>query len=162
MATPSTKKERGLKTANSVRDLPLHPSLIKLLNPYLKQQKSGHLWPNLKTSSTVARVEVISWGHNLAKPCKGITGIRSKDFCDRFVTALKGQDFKDTTISWLWQQELGQILPDDQQPELISSSAWASVSRLQLLQHLQQLLHLSDLLWCEGVQSPAFVILRFD
>ena len=89
--------ERGLKTANSVRDIPLHPSLIKLLKPYRKQ-KSGHLWPNLKTTSTVAGVEVIRWGHNLAKPCKQVTGIRPKDFRDRFATRLRDEDFNDTTI----------------------------------------------------------------
>ena len=89
--------ERGLKTANSVRDIPLHPSLIEVLKPYRKQ-KSGHLWPNLKTTSTVAGVEVIRWGHNLAKPCKRITGIRPKDFRDRFATRLRDEDFNDTTI----------------------------------------------------------------
>ena len=91
------QEDRGLKTANSVRDIPLHPSLIKLLKPYRKQ-KSGHLWPNLKTTSTVAGVEVIRWGHNLAKPCKAITGIRPKDFRDRFVTVLRDKDFNDTNI----------------------------------------------------------------
>lgn len=91
------QEERGLKTANSVRDIPLHPSLIKLLKLYRKQ-KSGHLWPNLKTTSSVAGVEVIRWGHNLAKPCKQVTGIRPKDFRDRFATRLQDEDFNDTTI----------------------------------------------------------------
>ena len=92
----------------------MHPSLIKLLKPYFKQQKSGHLWPNLKTSSNVTRVEVIRWGHNLSKPSKGrITGIRPKDVCDRFVIVLKEQDFNDTTFSWLvgkkWDQYVQMI-----------------------------------------------------
>ena len=91
------QEERGLKTANSVRDIPLHPSLIKLLEPYRKQ-KSGHLWPNLKSTSTVGGVEVIRWGHNLAKPCKQVTGMRPKDFRDRFATRLRDEDFNDTTI----------------------------------------------------------------
>ena len=70
------QEERSLKTANSVRDIPLHPSLISVVEP-LKQGKA-HIWPNLMRTSTVAGVEVIRWGHNLAKPCKKVTGIRPK------------------------------------------------------------------------------------
>ena len=90
-------EERGLKTANSVRDIPLHPELTKVLEPYRNQQ-SGHLWPNLKTTTTTAGIEVIRWGHNLSKPCKKVTGLRPKDFRDRFVTALRDKDFNDTNI----------------------------------------------------------------
>ena len=77
------QEERSLKTANSVCDIPLHPSLISVVES-LKQGK-GHIWPNLMRTSTVAGVEVIRWGHNLAKPCKKVTGIRPKDFRDRLL-----------------------------------------------------------------------------
>ena len=43
-------------------------------------------------------MEVIRWGHNLAKPCKQVTGIRPKDFRDRLATRLRDEDFNDTTI----------------------------------------------------------------
>ena len=93
------QEERSLKTANSVRDIPLHPSMEPVVSS-LREGK-GHLWPQLKTTSMVDGVEVIRWGHNLSKPCKKVTGIRPKDFRDRFVTALRDHDFNDTNINRL-------------------------------------------------------------
>ncbi len=90
------QEERSLKTANSVRDIPLHPSLIKLVEPLRKVE--GHIWPRLKTTSTIRGVEVIRWGGNLSKPCKKITGLRPKDFRDRFATQLREHDFNQVNI----------------------------------------------------------------
>ena len=90
------QEERSLKTANSVRDIPLHPSLIKLVEPLRKAE--GHIWPRLKTTSTIRGVEVIRWGGNLSKPCKNITGLRPKDFRDRFATQLREHDFNQVNI----------------------------------------------------------------
>ena len=83
------QKERSLKKTNNVRDIPLHPSLIELVES-LRAGK-GHIWPRLMTTTT--GVEVIRWGHNLAKPCKKVTGLRPKDFMDRFTTQLREHDF---------------------------------------------------------------------
>ncbi len=93
------QEERSLKTANSVRDVPLHPSLIKLIEPLRKGK--GHIWPRLMTTTTTNGVEVIRWGHNLAKPCKKVTGIRPKDFRDRFATQLREHDFNQVNIQRL-------------------------------------------------------------
>ena len=90
------QEERSLKTANSVRDIPLHPSLIELVEPLRKVE--GHIWPRLKTTSTIRGVEVIRWGGNLSKPCKSITGLRPKDFRDRFATQLREHDFNQVNI----------------------------------------------------------------
>ena len=90
------QEERSLKTANSVRDIPLHPSLIKLVEPLRKVE--GHIWPRLKTTSAIRGVEVIRWGGNLSKPCKNITGLRPKDFRDRFATQLREHDFNQVNI----------------------------------------------------------------
>ena len=90
------QEERFLKTANSVRDIPLHPSLIELVEPLRKVE--GHIWPRLKTTSTIRGVEVIRWGGNLSKPCKNITGLRPKDFRDRFATQLREHDFNQVNI----------------------------------------------------------------
>jgi integrase len=90
------QEERSLKTANSVRDIPLHPSLIKLVEPLRKAE--GHIWPRLKTTSTIRGVEVIRWGGNLSKPCKNMTGLRPKDFRDRFATQLREHDFNQVNI----------------------------------------------------------------
>ena len=90
------QEERSHKTANSVRDIPLHPFLIKLVEPLRKAE--GHIWPRLKTTSTIRGVEVIRWGGNLSKPCKNITGLRPKDFRDRFATQLCEHDFNQVNI----------------------------------------------------------------
>ncbi|QNI93936.1 site-specific recombinase XerD-like domain protein [Synechococcus sp. A15-127] len=90
------QEERSLKTANSVRDIPLHPSLVPVVSSL--REGRGHVWPQLMTITKTAGVEVIRWGHNVAKPCKKVTGVRPKDFRDRFVTALRDQDFNDTNI----------------------------------------------------------------
>ena len=90
------QEERSLKTANLVRDIPLHPSLIELVEPLRKVE--GHIWPRLKTTSTIRGVEVIRWGGNLSKPCKSITGLRPKDFRDRFATQLREHDFNQVNI----------------------------------------------------------------
>ena len=90
------QEERSLKTANSVRDIPLHPSLIKMVEPFRKVE--GHIWPRLKTTSVIRGVEVIRWGGNLSKPCKNITGLRPKDFRDRFATQLREHDFNQVNI----------------------------------------------------------------
>ena len=92
-------EERSLKTANSVRDIPLHPSLIKVVEPL--SNGSGHIWPRLMTTTKTAGVEVIRWGHNLAKPCKKVTGIRPKDFRDRFATQLREHDYNQVNIQRL-------------------------------------------------------------
>ena len=91
--------ERSLKTANSVRDIPIHPNIVDMLKPY--QRVKGCIWPQLKTSKAVDGVEVIRWGHNLSKPCKVITGLRPKDFRDRFITVLRSHDFNQVNIERL-------------------------------------------------------------
>ena len=93
------QEEHSLKTANSVRDIPLHPSPIKVVAPLRKGK--GHVWPRLMTTNSTSGVEVIRWGHNLAKPCKKITGIRPKDFRDRFATQLREHDFNQVNIQRL-------------------------------------------------------------
>ena len=92
-------EERSLKTANSVRDIPVHPKLAAVLQRFLGT--SGYLWPRLKTVKQVDGVEVIRWGHNLSKPCKQITGLKPKDFRDRFVTVLRSLDFNQINIERL-------------------------------------------------------------
>lgn len=90
------QEELSVKRANRVRDIPLHISLIKLVEPLRKVE--GHIWPRLKTTSTIRGVEVIRWGGNLSKPCKNITGLRPKDFRDRFATQLREHDFNQVNI----------------------------------------------------------------
>lgn len=79
-----------------MRDIPLHPSLNEVVEPLRKG--SGHIWPRLMTTTKTAGVEVIRWGHNLAKPCKKVTGIRPKDFRDRFATQLRERDHNQVNI----------------------------------------------------------------
>lgn len=92
-------EERGLKTANSVRDIPIHPKLAVVLEEF--RGIRGYLWPRLKTVKQVDGVEVIRWGHNLSKPCKQITDLKPKDFRDRFVTVLRSLDFNQINIERL-------------------------------------------------------------
>lgn len=92
-------EERSLKTANSVRDIPIHPMLAVVLGKF--RGVKGYLWPRLKTVKLVDGVEVIRWGHNLSKPCKQITGLKPKDFRDRFVTKLRSLDFNQINIERL-------------------------------------------------------------
>ena len=92
-------EERSLKTANSVRDIPIHPKLAAVLQRF--RGTTGYLWPRLKTVKQVDGVEVIRWGHNLSKPCKQITGLKPKDFRDRFVTVLRSLDFNQINIERL-------------------------------------------------------------
>ena len=92
-------EERSLKTFNSVRDIPIHPKLVPDLE--VLGGIKGHIWPRLKTSQFVDGIEVIRWGHNLAKPCKKITGLRPKDFRDRFATHLRSLDFNQVNIERL-------------------------------------------------------------
>ena len=82
----------------------MHPSLIKLVEPLRKVE--GHIWPRLKTTSSIRGVEVIRWGRNLSKPCKNITGLRPKDFRDRFATQLREHDFNQVNIERLWVIQL--------------------------------------------------------
>ena len=92
-------EDRSLKTANSVRDIPLHPLLRPVVEPL--RQHEGHIWPSLQNSKNVQGVEVIRWGHNLSKPCKQITGLRPKDFRDRVIRQLRLNGFNDTLIQRL-------------------------------------------------------------
>lgn len=92
-------EERSLKTANSVRDIPIHPKLVEVLQRF--RGTTGYLWPRLKTVKQVDGIEVIRWGHNLSKPCKHITGLKPKDFRDRFVTILRSLDFNQINIERL-------------------------------------------------------------
>lgn len=92
-------EDRSLKTANSVRDIPLHPLLRPVVEPL--RQQAGHIWPNLQSCKNVQGVEVIRWGHNLSKPCKQITGLRPKDFRDRVIGQLRSNGFNDTLIQRL-------------------------------------------------------------
>lgn len=92
-------EDRSLKTAHSVRDIPLHPLLKTVVNPL--RQLSGPIWPQLKTVSHVNGVMVIRWGSNLSKPCKRVTGLRPKDFRDRVITQLRSNGFNDTLIQRL-------------------------------------------------------------
>lgn len=90
---------RSLKTANSVRDIPIHPKLEIVLDKF--RGEKGYLWPRLKTVKKVDGIEVIRWGHNLSKSCKQITGLKPKDFRDRFVTKLRSLDFNQINIERL-------------------------------------------------------------
>ena len=92
-------EERSLKTAHSVRDIPLHPLLRTVVDPLM--ELSGPIWPQLKTVSQVNGVMVTRWGHNLSKPCKRVTGLRPKDFRDRVITQLRSNGFNDTLIQRL-------------------------------------------------------------
>ena len=91
--------DRSLKTANSVRDIPLHPLLKPVVEPL--RQHTGHIWPSLQSYKKVQGVEVVRWGHNLSKPCKQITGLRPKDFRDRAIGQLRSNGFNDTLIQRL-------------------------------------------------------------
>lgn len=92
-------EDRSLKTANSVRDIPIHPKLVEVLNRF--RGAKGYLWPALKTVHILDGVEIIRWGHNLARPCKKVTGLRPKDFRDRFATQLRSLDFNQVNIERL-------------------------------------------------------------
>jgi integrase len=92
-------EERSLKTANSVRDIPIHPKLVEVLKAF--RGTKGYLWPTLKTVNVLDGVEVIRWGHNLARPCNKVTGLRPKDFRDRFATQLRSLDFNQVNIERL-------------------------------------------------------------
>lgn len=94
-------EDRSLKTANSVRDIPIHPSLIDELQALKKEVGSGSLWPSLRTQTTIGGEVIVRWGHNLSKPCKRSTGNRPKDFRDRFATRLRDADFNQTIIERL-------------------------------------------------------------
>ena len=85
-----------------MRDIPLHPSLNEVVEPLRKG--SGHIWPRLMTTTKTAGVEVIRWGHNLAKPCQKVTGIRPKDFRDRFATQLREHAHNQINIERLMAQ----------------------------------------------------------
>jgi integrase len=91
--------ERSLKSANSVRDIPIHPRLFEVVESFRKIK--GFIWPQLKTSVVLDGVEVNRWGHNLAKPCKKVTGLRPKDFRDRFATQLRSLDYNQVNIERL-------------------------------------------------------------
>ena len=91
--------ERSLKSANSIRDIPIHPKIQEVIQCI--RGIKGCVWPSLKTINVVDGIEVIRWGHNLAKPCKKITGLRPKDFRDRFVTQLRSLDFNQVNIERL-------------------------------------------------------------
>lgn len=93
------QEERSLKTANSVRDIPIHPQLAATLQEF--RGTTGYLWPRLKTVKQVDGVEVIRWGHNLSKPCRKITGLKPSDFRDRFATELRSLDFNQVNIERL-------------------------------------------------------------
>ena len=74
----------------------MHPALSPVVEPL--RQGTGHIWPRLQTTTVVESVEVIRWGHNLGKPCKKVTGLRLKDFRDRFATQLREHDFNQVNI----------------------------------------------------------------
>lgn len=92
-------EERSLKTANSVRDIPLHPKIVEVVKPY--RGVDGHIWPALQTVKIADGVRVIRWGHNLAKPCKKITGLTPKSLRDVFATKLRSLDYNQVNISRL-------------------------------------------------------------
>ena len=94
--------ERILETSNSVRDIPLHVSLKPLAMELMERVAgTGHLWPFLKSSKEVDGQIVTRWGHNASKPCKQLTGIRPKDFRDRFADQLREHDFNQVNIERL-------------------------------------------------------------
>ncbi len=91
--------ERSLKTSHSVRDIPLHPQLKELIKSL--SGRIGPIWPNQKSVKTIDGVEIIRWGHNLSKPCRKVTGLKPKDFRDRFATQLRGHNFNQVNIERL-------------------------------------------------------------
>ena len=92
-------EERSLKTANSVRDIPIHPLLAPVVGQY--RGIKGHIWPQLRTSKVIDGIQVNRWGHNLSKPCRKVTGLKPKDFRDRFATQLRSLDFNQVNIERL-------------------------------------------------------------
>ncbi|EAU73007.1 Phage integrase [Synechococcus sp. RS9916] len=91
--------ERSLKTAHSVRDIPIHQELTACIENL--RGKKGLIWPQLRTTSEVGGIEVVRWGHNLSKPCRKVTGLKPKDFRDRFATQLREHDFNQVNIERL-------------------------------------------------------------
>ena len=77
----------------------MHPKLIEVIEQH--RGMKGYIWPALKTTKIVDGIEVIRWGHNLAKPCRKITGLKPKDFRDRFATQLRSLDFNQVNIERL-------------------------------------------------------------
>lgn len=92
-------EDRRLKTANSVRDIPIHPQLIDIANQY--RSVDGLIWPHLRSEKVVKGVPVVRWGHNLSTPCKKITGNKPKDFRDRVATRLRSGNFNQVLIERL-------------------------------------------------------------
>ena len=95
-------EDRSLKTANSVRDIPIHPD-IKATMIGLRDKGSGvgNVWPSLMSVSYVDGIAVVRWGLNLAKPCRSITGLRPKDFRDRVIGQLRSNNFNQVLIERL-------------------------------------------------------------
>lgn len=93
------REDRSVKTEHSVRSIPIHPKLKQTIAEL--GTGTGHIWPALKTTALVDGIEVIRWGHNLAKPCRKITGLSPKDFRDRFVDQLRLHDFNQENIKRL-------------------------------------------------------------
>lgn len=93
-------EERSLKTANSVRDIPIHPAIKSMLHE-LRDGTVGNLWPSLMFTQKVDGVDVIRWGGNLSKGCKRVTGLRPKDFRDRVIGQLRSNNFNQVLIERL-------------------------------------------------------------
>lgn len=93
-------EDRSLKTANSVRDVPIHPAIKPRLLK-LRDESVGNLWPSLRNEKQVDGIAVVRWGMNLAKPCKQVTGLRPKDFRDRVIGQLRSNNFNQVLIERL-------------------------------------------------------------
>ncbi len=94
-------EDRSLKTANSVRDIPIHPAIKPMMNGLRDSNSVGNVWPSLMTVTHVDGIAVVRWGMNLAKPCKKITGLRPKDFRDRVIGQLRSKNFNQVLIERL-------------------------------------------------------------
>ena len=88
--------ERSLKTSASQREIPLHPKLHELVDPF--RSSTGFVWPQLQGSDG-------RWGHNLSKPCKSITGVNPHGLRHRAATCLREMNFNEATVGKLLGHE---------------------------------------------------------
>ena len=85
-------QDRHLKTKASERHIPTHPCLEPVLEAY--RGADGLIWPALKGDGH-------RWAHNLAKPCKAVTGSNPHGLRHRAATRLREANFNEAVIGRL-------------------------------------------------------------